>query len=126
MSGLIQCPSCHKEVSINARVCPYCGEAIRAIVFRAYKKFYIKMSTLPFALILLFGVASYFASEANYRWSLHYIASDYFKQDSATMYTIIAILLWITLIIGVILSFISIRKAFKEARKKILSLIIKK
>ena len=126
MSGLIQCPSCHKEVSINARVCPYCGESISSIVVGAYKKFYIKMFTLPFALLFLYGVAYYYASVANDKWSLFFMDSDYFKQDPAIMYTIIAILLWILLIIGVILSFISIKKSFKEARKKLSSLIIKK
>ena len=40
MSGYIQCPNCHNEVSINADECPFCGEPIQKIVVGAYKKFY--------------------------------------------------------------------------------------
>ncbi len=32
MANLIECPTCHNQVSENARVCPHCGEPIAAWV----------------------------------------------------------------------------------------------
>ena len=137
MPYLMRCPACAKDVSTDAKRCPHCGRNIEsyfkakrankpheAKISKSYGKVCLTIFATLIITLFLVAISVFFMIEASSANEIHIIAQEFSPehydghyQRTANTFMTLAVVSWcITLIVGGILTFVSIKITKKQSK----------
>ena len=147
MPYLMRCPACAKDVSTDAKRCPHCGRNIEsylkakqanapheAKISKSARKACLTIFITIIVTLFFIAISTFFMIEASSASEMHSIAQeispehyDGHYQSTANTFMTLSVVFWfVTLIIGGVLTFISISITKKQSEiiKKEKSLLV--